>query len=117
MGGILVSLYHGQKLLTKNGEEVTVKHIIEGVLTVEYKGKLYKRPLNIIGEKLFVKDNDKNQRGKHEENYEPANIAKPSSYSSRKTPPGYIAPWSKIPGNWPKAMKGPYGRFSYKKSK
>jgi len=105
-----MNLYHGQKLLTKNGEEVTVKHIIEGILTVEYKGKLYERPLSIIGEKLFIKDKDKKQEDKRQDNYEPVNQTKLSSYSSRRAPKSYKASWSKIPNNWPKTMKGPYGR-------
>ena len=114
-----MNLYHGQKLLTKNGEEVTVKHIIEGILTVEYKGKLYERPLSIIGEKLFIKDKDKKQKVKREEDegeeyYRLSKQSKPSSYSSQSAPTSYKAPWSKIPNNWPKTMKGPYGRMPKK---
>lgn len=112
-----MELYHGQRLICKNGEEVIVEHIIEGILTVEYKGKLYQRPLSIVGEKLFVKETDEKKKKEPNENNEPTNQTIPSNYSSQKTPLDYKPPWSKIPGHWPKKMEGPYGRFSHKRSK
>ena len=44
----------GQVLFAGNGEKVTLKAIRENSIIVEYRYKMYKRPLNIIGEKLFV---------------------------------------------------------------
>lgn len=44
-----------QVLWCKNGETVIIKGIHDGQIFVEYKGKVYQRPLTVIGKKLFTK--------------------------------------------------------------
>ncbi|MDW7730428.1 MAG: hypothetical protein SCJ94_10570, partial [Bacillota bacterium] len=101
-----MSLYHGQKLVCKNGEEVTVINIINDILTVEYKGKHHKRHISIIGEKLFIKDADiVNQQGTID-NIKITEKPKLSSYSSGNIPSETMLPNSNIPKHWPKRMKG-----------
>ena len=52
MSSLEMYLRVGQTLYCNNGEKVTVKNIDYPSFTVEYKGKLYERPNNILGIKL-----------------------------------------------------------------
>lgn len=53
-------LYISQKLLTTTNETVTIKHIRDDEIDVEYRGKIYTRNIDIIGKKLFLIENDAN---------------------------------------------------------
>jgi hypothetical protein len=52
------NLYIGQILKCLNDETVIITDIRNDKIIVEYKKKLYERPLSIIGNKLFIMEND-----------------------------------------------------------
>lgn len=53
-----MNLYIGQKLRCLNGEYVTIHKLFEDTIVVKYKEKLYSRPNDIIGQKLFILTKD-----------------------------------------------------------
>ena len=49
-------IYIGQKLWSKNGEEVTIYGVLGDTLHIYYKGERYERPVEVIGTKLFFEN-------------------------------------------------------------
>jgi len=54
----MANLYVHQKLRCKNGELVKIVRIENENIYVEYKGKIYSRPSSVVGEKLFIMEED-----------------------------------------------------------
>lgn len=48
----------GQKLVCLNGEMVVVRRVSDTHIVVEYKGKLYIRPKAVIGQTLFIDEEE-----------------------------------------------------------
>jgi len=52
-------LFVGQKLRTLNDEFVTVMEIDNDIFIVKYRDVLYRRPISIVGVKLFIDEKEK----------------------------------------------------------
>lgn len=60
------SLYVGQLLRTTTNEYAKITTITPQKIYVAFRGKIYCRDINIIGEKLFILPEDKNKISKRE---------------------------------------------------
>ena len=50
----MASVHIGQKLFTTTHETAIIEHTANDVLIIKYKDKYYRRPVSIVGNKLFT---------------------------------------------------------------
>lgn len=120
-----MNLYVGQKLECLNGEYVTIIKIFEDIIIVKYRDRLYSRLKDIVGQKLFIIENDISTYTVIEPSREtePSNkeytcndcmLSKRGDCFGQKNLCNHFKACPRISkseiDSWPKFMLGPYGR-------
>ena len=130
---IIHNLIIGQYLITTTNEKVIIVEIANDMITVNYRGKIVTRPKSIVGEKLFLTEEDqkiindkiiKSNKSIEDRNYEKENdfvveytckdciaFRRDDCFGEKKICNHFkYAPKAddNITNDWPKYMQGPY---------